>query len=110
MLDNELNRLYNSSKYVLLPSKNEGIGLSMIEGMICGSIPITCSDNFTAKEFSPANFICEPNALSIVNKVEELEKSYEKNRKIALEFGAKYKVQFGKKNIAQNIINIFNSK
>ena len=110
VLDNELNRLYNSSKYVLLPSKNEGIGLSMIEGMICGSIPITCSDNLTAKEFSPKDFICEPNALSIVNKVEELEKSYEKNRKIALEFGAKYKVQFGKNNIAQNIINIFNSK
>ena len=110
VLDNELNKLYNSSKYVLLPSKNEGIGLSMIEGMICGSIPITCSDNLTAKEFSPANFICEPNALSIVNKVKELEKSYEKNRKTALEFGAKYKVQFGKNNIAQNIINIFNSK
>ena len=31
-------------------------------------------------------------------------------QKIALEFGAKYKVKFGKKNIAQNIINIFNSK
>ena len=64
--DDELNRLYNSSKYVLLPSKNEGIGLSMIEGMICGAIPITCSDNLTAKEFSPSDFICEPNSKSII--------------------------------------------
>ena len=108
--DDELNKIYNSSKYVLLPSKAEGIGLSMIESMICGSIPITCSDNLTAKEFSPENFICEPNPESIVNKIEELVKNYEEKRKIALKFGSKYKIQFNKKNIAKNIINIFNAR
>ena len=108
--DDELNKIYNSSKYVLLPSKAEGIGLSMIEGMVCGSIPITCSDNLTAKEFSPLDFICEPNAESIFNKIKELEKNYEEKRKIALSYGKKYKVQFDKKNIAKSIINIFNSK
>ena len=108
--DQELNKLYNSSKYVLLPSAADGIGLPMIEGMICGAIPITCSDNLTAKEFSPPDFICDPNAQSIVNKVEELEKDYEKKRSVALEFGKKYKIKFDKKNIAKNIINIFNSR
>ena len=78
--DIELNKLYNSSKFVLLPSKAEGIGLPMIEGMICGAIPITCSDNLTAKEFSPPEFICEPNAQSIVNKIEGLDKEYENKR------------------------------
>ena len=106
--DQELNKLYNSSKYVLLPSVTEGIGLPMIEGMICGAIPITCSDNLTAREFSPPDFICEPYPQSIVNKIEELNKEYEAKRKIALEFGKKYKIQFDKKNIAKNIINIFN--
>ena len=108
--DEELNELYNSSKFVLLPSLAEGIGLPMIEGMICGAIPITCSDNLTAKEFSPPDFICEPNPQAIINKIEELNKNYENKRKIALNFGKKYKVQFDKKNIAKNIINIFNSK
>ena len=108
--DIELNKLYNSSKFVLLPSKAEGIGLPMIEGMICGAIPITCSDNLTAKEFSPPEFICEPNAQSIVNKIEGLDKEYENKRKIALKMGEKYKIQFDKKNIAENIIKIFNSK
>ena len=107
--DAKLNKLYNSSKFVLLPSKSEGIGLPMIEGMICGTIPITCSDNLTAKEFSPLEFICEPNAQSIVNKIEELDKEYENKRKIALKMGEKYKIQFNKKNIAKNIIKIFNS-
>ena len=107
--DIELNKLYNSSKFVLLPSKAEGIGLPMIEGMICGAIPITCSDNLTAKEFSPSEFICEPNAQSLVNKIEELDKEYENKRKIALKMGEKYKIQFDKKNIARNIIkeNLF---
>ena len=105
--DQELNKIYNSSKYVLLPSKAEGLGLPMIEGMICGAIPITCSDNLTAKEFSPSNFICEANPQSIVNKIEELDKNYEKNRETALELGKKYKIQFDKKNIAKNIINLF---
>ena len=106
--DQELNKIYNSSKYVLLPSMAEGLGLPMIESMICGAIPITCSDNLTAKEFSPLNFICEPNAQSIINKIEELDKDYEAKRKIALKLGKKYKIQFDKKTIAKNIINIFN--
>ena len=108
--DIELNKLYNSSKFVLLPSKAEGIGLPMIEGMICGAIPITCSDNLTAKEFSPPEFICEPNAQSIVNKIEGLDKEYENKRKIALKMGEKYKIQFDKMNIAKKILDIFNSR
>lgn len=108
--DNELNELYNSSKYVLLPSSAEGIGLPMIESMICGTIPITCSDNLTAKEFSPLDFICEPNAKSIINKIDDLDKKYENKKNLALKFGKKYKIQFDKKTIASNIINIFNSR
>ena len=108
--DKELNKLYNSSYYVLLPSKAEGIGLPMIEGMICGSIPITCSDNLTAREFSPIEFISDPDPQSIVNKIIDLDKDYENKRKLALRYGEKYKVQFNKKNIAKNIINLFNFK
>ena len=108
--DKMLNELYNSTKYVLLPSRAEGIGLPMIEGMICGAIPITCSDNLTAKEFSPLDFICEPSAQSIVNKIEELDKNYEEKREKSLKLGEKYKIQFDKKTIAKNIIDIFNSK
>ena len=108
--DQDLNELYNSSQYILLPSVNEGIGLPMIEGMICGAIPITCSDNLTAKEFSPPDFICKPDAQSIVNKIEELNKDYDCKRELALKFGEKYKIQFDKRTIAKNIIEIFNSR
>ena len=108
--DQELNRLYNSSKYLYLPSKAEGIGLTMIEAMICGTLPIACNDNLTAKEFLPQDFICEPNAQSIVSKIEELDKDYNEKKKITLEYGKKYKIQFNKANIANNILNIFKSR
>ncbi len=107
--DQELNKLYNSSKYLLLPSKAEGIGLTMIEAMICGSLPVACSDNKTAKEFLPEDFICEPSAQSISDKIEELNEKYEAKRKLALEYGKKYKIQFDKINVAKKILSVFNS-
>ena len=104
--DKELNELYNSTKYLLLTSKAEGIGLPMIEAMICGSIPIACSDNETASEFLPKDFICEPNSQAIVNKIEELHKEYKVRRELAFEFGKKYKDKFNKISIAKNILKI----
>ena len=105
--DEDLSKYYNSTKFVLLPSKAEGIGLSMIEGMICGSVPIMCSDNLTAKEFSPEEFICEPNPESLKNKIEEISKDYSKYRELALKYGEKYKTQFNKKTIASNILEVY---
>ena len=102
----KLNILYNEANFLFLPSKAEGIGLSMIEALVCGTIPITCSDNETAKEFLPPDFICEPDPVSIVNYIERINKDYEKNRESALKLGKKYKEQFNKINIAKNILSI----
>ena len=104
--DKELNNLYNSTQFVLLPSKAEGIGLPMIESMICGALPITCSDNETAKEFLPRDFICEPNPKSMLEHIKKLENEYVNKRNLAFEFGKKYKEKFNKSSIAENILNI----
>ena len=104
--DQELNNLYNSSKFVLLPSKAEGIGLPMIEALICGTLPITCSDNETAKEFLPPDFICEPEPDAILKHIEKLDNEYSIKRKLAFQFGEKYKKKFNKISIAKNIRNI----
>ena len=104
--DKKLNELYNASKYVFLTSIAEGIGLPMIEAMVCGSIPILCSDNKTSKEFSPDDFICKPDALSIVQKINHINKNYYEKRELALKFGKKYKEKFDKVSIAKNILKI----
>jgi hypothetical protein len=57
--------------------------------MICGAIPLTCSDNLTAKEFSPEEFICEPTSNSIVQKIQDLDKNYENKRIEALKLTLK---------------------
>ena len=108
--DEKLNKLYNSSKYLFLPSKAEGLGLTMIEAMICGSLPIACSDNKTAKEFLPEDFICDPDPQSMLNTIEELNKEYETKRNLALKYGKKYKIQFDKINIVKNILDVFSSR
>ena len=104
--DEELNNLYNSTQFVLLPSKAEGIGLPMIESMICGALPVTCSDNETAKEFLPRDFICAPDPKSILEHIKKLENEYANKRNLAFEFGKRYKEKFNKSSIAKNILNI----
>jgi glycosyltransferase involved in cell wall biosynthesis len=104
--DKELNNLYNSSKFVLLPSKAEGIGLPMIEALICGALPIACSDNETAKEFLPLDFICEPDPNKILKHIDKLDKEYSIKRKLAFKLGTKYKKKFSKVSVAENILNI----
>ncbi len=102
----KLNILYNESKFLFLPSKAEGIGLSMIESLICGTIPIACSDNETAKEFLPKEFMCEPNPQSIVEYIDKMNKNYQEYRELALKLGTKYKQQFDKVNVAKNILSL----
>ncbi len=104
--DEELNNLYNSTQFVLLPSKAEGIGLPMIESMICGALPITCSDNEAAKGFLPRDFICAPDPKSILEHIKKLENEYANKRNLAFEFGKRYKEKFNKSSIAKNILNI----
>lgn len=106
--DEELNILYNQAGITLLPSKFEGLGLTAIESLICGTPVIECSDNPTAYEFIPESMICEPNATSLIIKIKEINDNYEFFRNLALEYREKYKIQFDKNTIAQNIINLVN--
>ncbi len=69
--DFELNRLYNGAQFVMLPSKIEGIGLSAVEGAVCGVVPVCCSDNYTAQEFFPYIDFPNPDGESIARFIVE---------------------------------------
>lgn len=105
--DEKLNDLYNESKIVFLPSKFEGIGLPMIEALITGTIPITCSDNPTAHEFCPKEFIVEPNPVEIARKIVEIIRQYEKYQKITNSYGNNYKKIFKGKSVAEKILKVY---
>lgn len=112
--DERLNDLYNSVDYVFLPSWIEGIGLSSVEGAICGAIPILCNDNMTAKEiFSPywdAFYThLEPNPKIIASRLGALENQIDlkkQMRKSFIDYGEFLKSRYDKKSVAQNIEKI----
>jgi len=109
--DSTLNLLYNKARFLLLPSKLEGIGLPMIEAMICGTIPILCSDNETAYEFAPDWCITDPDEGSIKELIYNITGDYDSYRDIILnEYSDKLYYQFNKVSIAKNITNLFNDK
>lgn len=105
--DEDLDLLYNSCKFLLLPSSFEGLGLPMIEAMVAGSIPITCNDNLTAVELSPKEFISDPDPKAFMTKLIEISKDYSKFQKISLEYAEKYKILMNKNTVAQSIIDIY---
>lgn len=107
--DDDLNYFYNISKFTLCISKNEGLNLPLLESCICGSVPIVCSDMSTASELISTDFICEPNAYSINEKIKEIEKDYCYYVNLALEYGNLYKRLFDKVKIAHNIVNAYKS-
>lgn len=104
--DQDLNRIYNESSIVFLPSSFEGIGLPMIEALVCKKMPICCSDNETAREFLPDYFLCEPNIFSINEKILDYLKNRQKYDIMISELSKKYLQQFNKNNIAKNILEL----
>jgi glycosyltransferase involved in cell wall biosynthesis len=106
--DLELAYLYNRSKITLAFGKIEGIGMQIPESLICGTPIITLSDNLTNYEFCPPEMICNPDMDSIKKKVMEILTNYDLYSKLALQYGEKYKEQFSPKQIALNIVSVYN--
>ena len=57
--------------------------------------------------FAPVEFICDPSPESIKNKIEEIKNDYKSYRELALKYGKKYQIQFNKKTIVNNILQIY---
>lgn len=102
--DKELDYLYNISKYIVFPSKFEGLGLPPIEAVIAGCIPILTNDNKTFLEFWPKEFLCDNNSDSICNRIME----FERNPPDLTKLSEKFIKMFNKYQVAQNIINVYN--
>lgn len=102
--DEDLNYAYNKTEFVLLTSKFEGLGLSMLEGLICRKMPIVLSDNVTAHEFIPKEMICD----SVEDAILKI-KQKERFQDIILELSQQYKIKFSKEQIAKNIIEVYKS-
>lgn len=107
--DDKLNDLYNTTEFIFITSKIEGICLPLIESMICGCIPIVCNDMTTSTEFAPKELLVNPNCHDILMKMMEILKDVESYRKLVINHSANFIPIFDKINIAKNIERVYYS-
>jgi glycosyltransferase involved in cell wall biosynthesis len=104
--DEILNQLYNLSKFVLLPSRFEGLGLPMIEALVVGTPPILTNDNPTAIEFAP-DLVTEPTPSGLERRIDYVNQHYEGIvQEIRTIYSEQYALKFSPIRIAQNIIDL----
>ncbi len=106
--DKYLISYYNHSDIVLQPSYFEGLGLTVIEALVCGKFVITCNDNPAALEFSP-EFCCDRNIESIQHKILDFQVRDEYYKNIIKGYQEKYSEQFHYSKIVENIIEVYNN-
>lgn len=104
--DEDLNLLYNRSKYYLSCGKVTGIELAPIEASFCGCIPIGCADNPTNFEFLSMN--ADPKDLADALKEIEKDRVWI-SQEIMKEAPLRYK-HLNYLEVAKSIINVFHKK
>lgn len=114
--DEELNQMYQSVDYVMMMSKEEGIGLPAIEAACAGAIPIVLPDLSTYNEFwagSPMGpYYSTFTSIDAVSKFLIYMETYKSERELIRENMLHYsniflKKKFDRIEVASRIINLY---
>ena len=105
--DEILNLLYNGAEFTWLPSKQEGLGMSAIEAIQTGSIPLLCNDNDVVKELGLKDFSADPNPEALSKLVRKIQKNISYYWDKMDELRPKFEKQFSVETVAQNILNLY---
>lgn len=116
--DENVNRVYNSVDFVLVPSHFGGIELPMIESMAAGVIPVVCNDLWTRAEFLlPALFPeyddVAPNAQSIARFIaqylEDGTRMADMKERLHSHYAAQWAHHFSPQGVAGAILRVYDS-
>jgi glycosyltransferase involved in cell wall biosynthesis len=109
--DAVLNDLYNSVDLVMHPSLNEGLGLSPLEAMVCGAVPVLTYDcsTFGDIQFFPQHWGCYPSVTSLGYRLRALVDNpwlLAAERQHCLECSEGIVEQFGADAVARRIVEV----
>lgn len=111
--DEVLNDLYNSVDYVVVTSAFEGLGLPIVEALVCGAIPIVCSDLTTFRDLElKREWGCYPVPHSIAHRLRRLQNSSFLrgwDHRCAALLGNRLAAKMGAHSVAHNIVNVYRS-
>lgn len=107
--NDQLNYLYNSTNFLIYPSKYDGLGLPPIEHIIAGGISIVCNDSETSQEFFPEFLQANPNPKDILLKLNNINKNYLEYKPELDKLAKKFSDQFSKYTVAKKIIEVYNT-
>lgn len=101
--DDQLNEYYNACKWLLFPSKHEGLGLPMVEALCCQCVPILANDNECARAYAPEFTAPDADyasfAATVVNE-------YSKYRTLTVPYSDEYTSLFSQQAVANRILNL----
>lgn len=114
--DEALNVLYNNTDYVMMLSRNEGLGLPALEAACCGAIPIVLPDLLTFDEFWASSPLGEfykklksvdaiSNLLIAINNNPEWKEIIKQDMLAYSQLAIRPKLEA--KNVAQRIVEIY---
>jgi len=112
----DLNDLYNSVEYVMVPTRHAYLGLPIIEAIACGKIPIICNDLDILDEFFPADTFPEYRSISptpdgLAKFIYSLESNQESKsifkNKLWFHYKSFLEEKFSSKDVARRILDIY---
>ena len=105
--NNELNQLFNASDFLLSPSEFEGQNCNMIQAVITRTFPILNNQCEVVKEFGLQKFSANPDPISMVKKIREIQSNCKYYLDIMNELRPIFQKQFSAQTVAQNILNLY---
>jgi len=112
----DLNDLYNSVEYVMIPTRHAYLGLPIIEAIACGKIPVICNDLDILDEFFPVDIFPEYRSVSptpdgLAKFIYSLENNKESKfilkNKLFLHYESYLKDKFSSIGVSKKIIEIY---
>ena len=105
--DEVLDTFYNACEFLLLPSRTEGLGITAIEAVSTGAIPILCQDNVVIKELGLEDFAVLSSPENLSKLVKNIQKNIQYYWDKMDELRPKYQKQFSVETVTKNMLDLY---